>query len=339
MDFRCFEFFEVEASGAGVLLVGDNARGKTTVLEALCVLVRLQSPRARRMATLVRHGAPGFGVAGEAWGSERQVRYAGGSMALKAEGEARAGAGDYLSDGGLVVWMGNEDLELGRGPGEVRRRYLDFLGSQMHPEYRRALSRYRRAVKARNLLLRERRAADAEIDAYDAILAEHGALLREVRAEMLGALAAPSAEAQREIGGGREVFSLRYRMSGGGDLAEALAAGREGDRRTGRTGVGPHRDDVALELDGRRAADFASEGQLRTVALALKLAQGRVLEERRGAPPVYLIDDVFGELDPTRRNALMAHLPGQAQLWITTTHLDWLDKESPAGRLERIRVE
>jgi DNA replication and repair protein RecF len=103
--------------------------------------------------------------------------------------------------------------------------------------------------------------------------------------------------------------------------------------------VGPHRDDVALELDGRRAADFASEGQLRTVALALKLAQGRVLEDRRGAPPVYLIDDVFGELDPTRRNALMAHLPGQAQLWITTTHLDWLDKESPAGRLERIRVE
>jgi len=338
VDFRCFEFFEVEAPEAGVLLVGDNARGKTSVLEALCVLVRLQSPRARRMATLVRHGAPGFGVAGDAWGASRQVRFAGGSMAFKTDGETRAGAGDYLSDGGLVVWMGNEDLELVRGPGEVRRRYLDFLGSQMHPEYRRALGRYRRAIKARNQLLREHRATDAEIDGYDAILVEHGTLLREVRAEMLDALAAPAGEAQREIGVGREAFSLRYRMSGGENLAEAFASGRATDRRTGRTGIGPHRDDVALELDGRPAADFASEGQLRTVALALKMAQGRVLEERRGAAPIYLIDDVFGELDPTRRNALMAHLPDRAQLWITTTHLDWLDENSPAARLEHIRV-
>ncbi len=338
VDFRCFDSFSIEAPEAGVLLVGDNARGKTSVLEALCVLVRLHSPRARRMATVVRHGVPGFGVAGDAWGVERQVRYSGGTMKFSADGEARSGAGDYLSDGGLVVWMGNEDLELVRGPGEVRRRYLDFLGSQLHPEYRRALGRYRRAVKARNQLLRERRSTDAEIDAYDTLLVEHGALLRKVRAEMLDALAVPAAGAQREIGGGGEEFSLHYRMSGTGDLAAALAAGRERDRNFGRTGVGPHLDDLRLELDGRSAADFASEGQLRTVALALKLAQGRVLEERRGVAPVYLIDDVFGELDPTRRNALMASLPEQAQIWITTTHLDWLDEKSPAGRLKRIRV-
>ena len=339
VDFRCFGFMEVDAAEAGVLMVGGNARGKTSVLEAVCVLVRLHSPRARRMATMVRHGADGFGVAGEAWGVERQVRYAGGTTKLLVDGEERSGAGEYLADGGLLVWMGNEDMELVRGPGETRRRYLDFLGTQLHPEYRGALARYRRAVKARNLLLRERRATDAEIDAYDAVLVVQGSLLRGVRAEMLDALAGPAAEAQREIGGGRERFSMRYRMSGEEDLARALAEGRERDRRTGRTGVGPHLDDVVLELDGRRAADFASEGQLRTMALALKLAQGRVLEDRRGVPPLFLIDDVFGELDPRRRNALMAHLPVQAQLWITTTHLDWLEKGSPAERLKKIRLE
>ena len=93
--------------------------------------------------------------------------------------------------------------------------------------------------------------------------------------------------------------------------------------------VGPHRDELGLRLHGMPAADFASEGQLRTLALALKLAQGKLLEQRAGKPPIYLLDDIFGELDPSRRNALMNHLPASAQKWITTTHLSWL-RDTPA---------
>lgn len=337
MDFRCFEALALAVPEAGVLLVGGNAQGKTSLLEAVCVLVRLHSPRARRLATLVRHGAPGFGVAGEGWGVERQVRHAAGATVGIADGEPRRGPGDYLADGGLVVWIGNDDLELVRGPGEARRHYLDFVGSQLWPDYRVALARYRRALKARNLLLRDPRSGDAEIDAYDALLAGHGATLRRRREELVAELAPLAAAAQHHVGGAEEL-ALRYHPSGGPDLAVALAEARARDRRHGQTATGPHRDDLRLEVDGRRAADFASEGQHRTLALALKLAQGAILERRRGLLPVYLIDDVFGELDPGRRNALMAHLPAHAQLWITTTHLGWLDAASPARRLQQLRV-
>ena len=98
--------------------------------------------------------------------------------------------------------------------------------------------------------------------------------------------------------------------------------------------MGPHRDDLALTVNGLAAGEFASEGQQRTLALALKLAQGQVLASARDRPPVYLIDDVFGELDPGRRNAVLRALPAEAQKWITTTHLGWLDE---AGGLEEIR--
>jgi DNA replication and repair protein RecF len=185
LDFRCFEQLSVEVPKDGLLLVGGNAQGKTSILEAVCLLVRLHSPRSRRMAPMVRHDTAGFGVAGKAWGNERQVRYAGRSSRLSVEGEVRKGPGDYLSDGGLVVWMGNEDIELVRGSGGARRTYLDFLGSQLLPDYRTSLSRYRRVVKARNLLLRDRQATGAEIDAYDELLIAHGLVLQSGRAEMI----------------------------------------------------------------------------------------------------------------------------------------------------------
>jgi DNA replication and repair protein RecF len=338
LDFRCFESLVLEVPETGVLLVGDNAQGKTSLLEAVCVLVRLHSPRAHRLGTVVRKGAAGFGVAGETWGTERQVRHAAGITTCLADGQPRSSAGDYLADGGLVVWMGNDDLELVRGPGTARRRYLDFIGSQLWPEYRRAHLRYRRALQARNLLLRDPRAGALEIDVYDALLAAHGETLRRLRAELVTGLTPMAAAAHRRIGGGGENFDLHYHQSGADDFAAALAEARQRDRRNGRTSVGPHRDDLRLEVDGLRAADFASEGQQRTLALALKLAQGAMLEQRRGMLPVYLIDDIFGELDPGRRNALMAHLPEHAQCWITTTHLGWLDAASPARRLQQLRV-
>ena len=338
VDFRCFETLSLEVPPEGLLLVGGNAQGKTSILEAVCLLVRLHSPRSRRMATMVRHGCGGFGVAGEAWGDERQVRHGGRGSRLLVGGEARKGPGDYLADGGLVVWMGNEDLELVRGSGGVRRHFLDFLGSQLLPEYRGALSRYRRALKARNLLLRDRRASGAEIDAYDELLVRHGSLLQAGREQMVNELAPRVAVAHCRIGGAEEVVTMSYRPACEGRLAESLAAARDRDRRSGQTSVGPHRDELRLELGGMPAVDFASEGQQRTLALAMKLAQGRLLEERREKLPVYLLDDIFGELEPARRNALMANLPERAQRWITTTHLDWLDDANPASAMRRVGV-
>ncbi len=338
LDFRCFSSLELEVPTAGAILTGDNAQGKTSILEALCMLVRLHSPRTHRMATLARLGSPGFGIAGDSWETERQVRHSRDGLLLHSAGENHPSQASYLADGGLVVWMGNEDLELIRGPGEGRRRYLDFLGAQLDPAYRHSWSRYRRALKAKNLLLKEGRPRDAEIASYEEILIEHGSYLIESRARLVAGLAPPAAAAQRAISSREEPLTLHYLPASGPDLRASLLQAREREIRLRQAVVGPHRDELDLRLHGMPAADFASEGQQRTLALALKLAQGNLLEQRGGKTPIYLMDDIFGELDPSRRNALMNHLPPHAQKWITTTHLGWLEETTELGDIARFRV-
>jgi len=338
MDFRCFASLDLEVPAAGAILTGDNAQGKTSILEALCVLVRLHSPRTHRMTSLGRIGGKGFGIAGDPWGSERQVRHSREGLALKVDEETLPSQTRYLEDGGLLVWMGNEDLELVRGPGEGRRRYLDFLGAQIDPAYRRSWSRYRRALRAKNLLLKESRPRDAEIRSYEEILIEHGTVLMEARARLIAELAPLAAEAQRVVSGKDEPLTMNYLPASGADLRESILQARERETRLRQSVVGPHRDELDLRIHGMPAAEFASEGQQRTLALALKLAQGTLLERRGGKLPIYLMDDIFGELDPGRRNALMNHLPPLAQKWITTTHLDWLQETPLLDGIGRFRV-
>jgi DNA replication and repair protein RecF len=337
-DFRCFGSLDLEVPAEGAILTGDNAQGKTSILEAICVLVRLHSPRTHRMTALGRFGSKGFGIAGDPWSCERQVRHSREGLILKANEEPLPSQTRYLEDGGLVVWMGNEDLELVRGPGEGRRRYLDFLGAQIDPAYRRSWSRYRRALRAKNLLLKEGRPRDAEIFAYEEILVEHGTVLMEARARLIQELAPLATEAQRVVSGRDEPLTLHYLPASGNDLRESIRQARERETRLRQAVVGPHRDELDLRIHGMPAADFASEGQQRTLALALKLAQGTLLERRGGKLPIYLMDDIFGELDPSRRNALMNHLPPLAQKWITTTNMDWLEETPLLGAIGRFRV-
>ena len=339
MDFRCFKSLDLEVPAEGAILIGDNAQGKTSILEAICVLVRLHSPRTHRMMTLARVGTKGFGIAGDPWDSDRQVRYSREGLILKADDEPRTSRNAYLEDGGLVVWMGNEDLELIRGPGEGRRRYLDFLGAQIDSDYRRSWARYRRALKAKNVLLKEGRPRDAEILSYEEIMVEHGTVLMKTRARLVEELTPLSAAAQQSVSGKDEPLTLRYLPASGPDLRESMLQAKDREARMRQAVVGPHRDDLDIRLHGMPAADFASEGQQRTIALALKLAQGKLLEQRSGKFPIYLMDDIFGELDPGRRNALMNHLPPLAQKWITTTHLGWLKETPELAAIARFEVK
>ena len=339
VDFRCFSSLSLEMPAAGGVFTGDNAQGKTSILEAVCLLVRLQSPRTRKLPSMVRKdGAGGFGIAGEVWGTERRVRFQ-RSLELAVEGEPREGPGSYLADGGLIVWMGNEDLELVRGAAEARRRYLDFVGSQVAPGYRTALARYRRALKAKNLLLKDPRPREDEIRSYEEVMILAGDELTAARARLVALISPRALAAQREVSGREEVLGLEYRPAGGADLRGALEQARERERRQRQSLVGPHRDDILLTIQGLAAGEFASEGQQRTVALALKLAQGEALAAVRGSLPVYLIDDIFGELDPGRRNAVLRALPAEAQKWITTTHLGWLDGSQGLEGLARLAVK
>ena len=125
------------------------------------------------------------------------------------------------------------------------------------------------------------------------------------------------------ISGQRESLRLEYAPGDQGNFRAALAAAQGEDARLRQTTVGPHRDDVRFFLNGQ-PADDASEGQQRTLVLALKLGAARLLERHFGSPPLLLFDDIFGELDPSRRNALLGALPADAQRIVTTTHLDWM---------------
>lgn len=338
-DFRCFESLDLEAPEAGAILIGNNAQGKTSILEAICMLVRLHSPRTHRMGSLARFNTGGFGIAGNPWRSERRVRHSRTGLELKADDEIRQKKSDYLHDGGRIVWMGNEDLELVRGPGEGRRRYLDFIGSQLDPDYLHSWSRYRRALQAKNLLLKESRLRDSQIHAYEEILIDHGSHIMRVRDRIVKELGPLCAEAQKTVSGRQEPLKIDYLPASGEDLRESMHQAHDRERRLRQSVAGPHRDEISLRIHDMPANEFASEGQQRTLALALKLGQGSLLAEHQGAQPIYLLDDIFGELDVDRRNALMSHLPKQAQIWITTTHLDWMGDTHGLDDLQKITVD
>ena len=324
-QFRCFDSLVIEPAPGASMFVGENAQGKTSILESVCVLLRLQSPRTSGIADLVKFESSGFGIEGDLGEARLSFTYMpSGRKRMMVDGDPQRRRGDYLANSGLVVWMANDDLNLVRGGGDPRRRYLDFIAAQVHPGYRVALRAYERALRARNFLLkRDARPNWDQIDAYTQLLVEHGTVLTDVRRDLVESLLPWAEEAQNRVSGKAEPLSLCYQAGGGDDLRASLAAARSEEARRRQTLVGPHRDDVVLSLHGMPASQFASEGQQRTIALALKLAQAKLLSALRGREPVMLLDDIFGELDPARRNALLGYLPERAQKWITTTHLDW----------------
>ncbi len=322
---RCFEVATCQPGNGTTVFLGENAQGKTSILEAVCVVMRLQSPRTANLADLIRFGEKEFAVSAILEGQELLFGYSGNRRRMTVDGETMRASADYLRQSALVVWMSNDDMALVRGGSEGRRRFLDFLGSQLYPPYRPALRDYERALRARNFLLKR----DAyprwdQVDAYTRVLAEHSAVLTTLRRELTARLEPFAATVQAEVSGRPEPLGLVYEAAGGDRLEEVLAGFREEELRKRSTAAGPHRDDLGITLHGMPAARFASEGQQRTTALALKIGQARLFLAESRRPPLLLLDDIFGELDPGRRNALMAALPPDSQKLITTTHLDWL---------------
>ena len=341
IDFRCYGSFSWQIPQQGAVILGNNAQGKTTLLEAVCFLLRLQSPRTARPSPLTAHGRQSFGIRGELPGQIRRILWSPDAPDLQVNGEPRRDQRSYLADSYPVVWMGNDDLSLVRAGADARRKYMDFLGTQWHPSYRTALFNYRRALKTRNHLLKHKSRDRLQIDAYTRQLALYGTELRSLRASLLELLLPHIIMAYRSIGGRAEQVGAAYRAAEEGDLYERMCAGLDRDIRYGQTQNGPHRDDLEITLNGRSAAQFAPEGQQRTIAISLKLAQSSLLTEETGHTPIHLIDDVFGELDPTRRIAFLQALPADAQSLITTTHLDWLHDTPcplPAFRLENFTL-
>src|SRR5581483_5920441 len=231
---------------------------------------------------------------------------------------------DYLGKFPTVVFSSSDQL-LVRGAPALRRRWLDLTLAAMDADYLRTLQTFHRALAERNQLLKEGTFAVGELAAFEQVLAPAAAELVAKRAAALPELAAGMEKFYAQLAADAEPASLAYAPSAAVADAPAAAAmleknrGRDAQWRT--TLCGPHRDDLAVTLAGRPARDFASEGQQRSLVLALRLAQAEYFQRKSGVTPVLLADDVLGELDPARRRRFWAVLAPEAQVVATGTSL------------------
>lgn len=329
-NFRCFPSLQWELPAQGAILIGDNAQGKTSILEAICFALSLHSPRCSRLEKLASHGMHNFGIALDTSEEQRRIRWKPRQLQLQNQGIICKDYADYLQDAPPIAWLGNKDIALVQGGADARRQYLDFLGAQWHPAYRQSLQIFRKTLKARNALLKNPRRSREALRSFSTVLAEHGETIIKLRLALLTRLEGYIRNSHAQISGAKEIISLHYKAScPQGGLLEALEASISSDERMGYTTIGPQRDDFTLQLAGQAALDFASEGQQRSLSTALQLGQANLLSDETGMAPILLIDDIFGELDSQRRSALIASLPADAQIIITTTQLDWLGDKTP----------
>ncbi len=304
---------------------GQNAAGKTSILEALLYVATSKSHRTNTERELVRDGAEGFQVRARITRRTREVVleafYDRGAKRFRVNGVPQPRMSDMLGQVNLVFFC-PEDLALVRGAATVRRRFLDMELSQLHAGYLYALQQYRLVLRHRNELLRADRPDPALIDVWDDQMAKHGTVLMEERARFVDELSREAAQVHRIIAP-EEELEVRYQpdVPSGLTVAEIVAAAREADLRNRVTTRGPHRDDVYLTVSGRAARQFASQGQQRTAALALKLAEIEIVRARTGEPPILLLDDVLSELDARRARRLAEAVPQNAQSILTTTDL------------------
>ncbi|HEY8830335.1 MAG TPA: DNA replication/repair protein RecF [Candidatus Limnocylindria bacterium] len=335
-DFRSYARTERMLAPGVTALVGRNGAGKTNVLEAIHLIARGDSPRARDDSELVRWGANTARVSARV---ERvdDARTVDVLLFAPPEGERRRPR-RYLLDGAgkradeaigelAVVSFFPEDVQLLAETPSARRRYLDAMVGQVHKRHRAEWREYGRVLEQRNALLRVLRdegRPTSELAFWDSELVRLAASISLRRLEAVRELVAPFREAATRFSGA-DALSLAYAAQVEGDTFEERQAaylallGSKRDREVwqGTTLVGPHREDLAVSALGRALPTFASRGEQRSAVLSLKLAEAAWIRDRVGELPVFLLDDVLSELDPGRRDALVNALPEDAQTLLT----------------------
>jgi DNA replication and repair protein RecF len=328
-DFRNYARLDADFQPGFHLLLGGNAQGKTNILEAIYLMATLRSFRGVGSAPMVRHGQRGYFVGGRVVSQgehDIKIYWSARERKLSLDAQPVRRLADYLGVLRAVVFC-TEDLQLVKGTGRVRRRFLDLLLSQTHGSYLPLLQRYAQALRSRNALLRQPILDEATLDGFSNELVKLGSEIIRHRQELVPKLSALARLAYRHISQEAEELRLDYQPSVKQDFAVELAQSRPRERSYGLTLVGPHRDDLLLSLDDRSAAQFGSEGQKRTLALALKTAQAEYLSGLHGLPPLLLIDDVMGELDVRRRSGFLPLLErsrqAHGQVFMTATEENW----------------
>jgi DNA replication and repair protein RecF len=324
-NYRNYARLQLELGPGLNVFLGQNAQGKTNLLESVAILALSSSPRARRESDLIgplgseatvdavadasgRRVELSFRVAREGERTVKTIRVDGvARRAVDLPGEVHA----------ALFWP--EDLSLVKGGPDHRRRFLNEMLVQVVKGYGRTLARYRRVLDQRNHLLRQvvtGQQPRAALEVWDEEVVALGGVLARARSEAVAELAPLAAAGHAAISGGEE---LELGYSGPpDDLAGALLSALDEDLRRGTTSVGPHRDDLTVLIGGTDARSFASQGQQRTAVVSLKLAESDLIEKRTGERPILLLDDVLSELDPARREELLARVGEGGQVIVTS---------------------
>ncbi|MDR2658228.1 MAG: DNA replication/repair protein RecF [Oscillospiraceae bacterium] len=340
--FRNYASVTFEPDAGITVLCGKNAQGKTNLLEAVVLCSVGRSHRTNHDRELIQWDAPRASVSLE---TERRDGTHDVKIILNRGGGARAkqvliGASPVARIGELMghvpsVLFSPEDLSLVKdGPGE-RRRFMDMTLSQLRPQYFYALQQYSRALKQRNGLLRalsisfaSASEAASQLEPWDEILSRAGASIIMYRVWFLDRLARDARDAHAHLSGSNETLAARFICPFGKEdnaaraLLDALRNGRARDLASRGTGMGPHRDDFELTLNGKQVKVYGSQGQQRTAALALKLAAFSTIRDELDDSPVLLLDDVMSELDAERRRRLLSWTPGVQKIITCTDESD-----------------
>lgn len=316
-------------------IIGPNGRGKTNLLEAICILIAGRSPRTSHARELIRwnekssHLRADISVGGRV--TELKAELAGNRKTLEAwclpiERKCLAGVVTFFPD----------HLRILKDEPEKRRSFLDELLEAISPPFSFQKHRYLRAVRQRNVLLRRPGASGNDaLFTWDAALIDYGSQIIKSRLELLAKLRPPAATFYHDVKGERlemdyQSTSLDSRLGNGEipslddikhNLSDDLARSRDREWEKGITLVGPHRDELRISAEGAELRKFGSQGEHRTAALALKFAQLRMFSDALREPPLFLLDDVLSELDEERRARFFCFLGEEQQAFITTTHL------------------
>lgn len=326
-NFRSYSDDSFELSDSVNIIVGPNASGKTNLLEAVMVLALGRSYRARDNE-LVQFKKPWARLDSHSEHGSRTIK-------LISESENRMKK-ELLIDEQLVkkitlqkqvpiVLFEPNHLQLLSGAPELRREYIDDLLEQFTPGYDTLRKSYKRALQQRNFLLKNGGAKD-QLFVWNLRLSDIGGQVALHRQRLVERIHKNMTGIYRNMGGAKAKVAVVYQSSCVGEqystkLLHKLESHQDIDMRRGFTGHGPHRDDIVVSLNGHAAMTSASRGEMRTLMLALKVIELQLLEEDRGIKPLLLMDDVFSELDGSRRKALTEVIKGY-QTFITTTDAD-----------------
>lgn len=326
-NFRNYRELQADFSSKVNFLLGQNAQGKTNLLESIYITSMGKSFRTNRDSEMISFGKDFSSVSAEIVreddieGSVEIVIDKSGKKSVKIDGVKIKKASQLLENVYIVIFS-PEDLKIVKDEPEKRRKFIDRELCQIKPAYYESLSNYKKVLLQRNAYLKEEIVDPSVLDIWDMQLSEYGLRVMKHRAEFIKKLDFISSVIHKKITDGREKLQLKYapNIDFKDNIYEILKKSCDNDLRQRTTTRGPHKDDMELFINGINVRNFGSQGQQRTCALSLKLAEINIIEEETGEKPVLLLDDVMSELDSMRQKFLIKSLDN-IQLFITTTEL------------------